>query len=75
MTNGADYQCYTEASEDPAVGADCPEGCESYSWLDEGDGTMRYSCYCEASSAAECAEKIPGEQPRPMQRLPHRLLT
>ena len=63
MTNGPYYHCRTDNSEDPAVEADCPEGCSGGSWLDEGDGTMKYHCECEASSAAECAEKYPGEQP------------
>ena len=63
------YQCHTGNSDDPAVEADCPEDCESGSWLDEVDGTMRYSCECEASSAEECADKYPGEQPRLMQRI------
>ena len=58
------YECYTHNSEDPAVEADCPDADECWEWshLDEMDGTMKYSCDCEVSSAEECAEKYPGEQ-------------
>jgi len=56
------YQCHTSNSDDPAVEADCPEECWGESHLDEVDGTMKYYCECEASSAEECAEKYPGEQ-------------
>ena len=56
------YQCHSSNSEDPAVEADCPEDCESHSWLDEVDGAMKYGCHCEVSSAEECADKYPGEQ-------------
>jgi hypothetical protein len=63
MTTGPYYLCITYDSDDPAVEANCPEGCGGGSWLDEGDGTMKYYCHCEDSSAEECAEKYPGEQP------------
>ena len=36
---------------------------------------MKYYCHCEASSAEDCAEKYPGEQPRSMQRMPRQALT
>ena len=62
MTNGPYYQCHTSNSNDPAVEADCPEECWGSSHLDEVDGTMKYHCHCEASSAEECDEKYPGEQ-------------
>ena len=69
------YECYTDNSEDPAVEADCPDECGGGSHLDEVDGTMKYSCECEVSSAEECAEKYPGEGACRMQGMPHRLLT
>ena len=61
------YQCHSSNSDDPAVEADCPEGCLGSSHLDEVDGTMKYHCGCERashppSSAEECAELYPGEQ-------------
>ena len=60
------FLCHSSNSEDPAVEADCPEDCESHSWLDEVDGAMKYGCHCEVSSAEECADKYPGEH------MPHR---
>ena len=54
------HECYSY-SEDPAVEAECPEDCEGGSHLDEVDGTMKYHCECEVSSAEECTEKYPGE--------------
>ena len=54
------HECYSY-SEDPAVEAECPDECEGTSHLDEADGTTKYHCWCEVSSAEECAEKYPGE--------------
>jgi hypothetical protein len=69
------YQCHTSNSDDPAVETDCPEECKGWSHLDEVDGTMKYYCWCEASSAEECADMYPGEQPRLMQRMPQLAVT
>ena len=57
----SEYECYTSNSDDPAVEADCHDECGGGSYLDEVDGTMKYYCGCEASSAEECTEKYPGE--------------
>ena len=57
----SEYECYTSNSDDPAVEADCPDECWGESYLDEVDGTMKYYCWCEVSSAKECTEKYPGE--------------
>ena len=73
MRNGPSIECHTHNSEDPAVEADCPDECEGGSH--DEHGTMKYHCNCEASSAEECAEKYPGEQPRSMQRMPRQALT
>ena len=54
------HECYSY-SQDPVVEAECPEDCEGGSHLDEVDGTMKYHCECEVSSAEECTEKYPGE--------------
>ena len=54
------YECYS-VSEEAGVEAECPEDCEGGSHLDEVDGTLKYYCGCEVSSAEECAEKYPGE--------------
>ena len=70
--NTLEYECYSY-SEDPAVEDECPEKCWGESELDEDDGTMKYRCICgEPSSAEECAEMYPGEQPTCMQRMQHR---
>ena len=59
MRNGPIINCHSPDLEDPAVEADCPDECWGESH--EEGGTMKYYCYCEASSAEECAEKYPGE--------------
>ena len=60
--NTYSYVCRTTDSEDPAVMADCPAGCEGGDYQ-VADGTTRYYCKCGVSSEAECAAKYPGECP------------
>ena len=51
--------CHSD-SEDPAVENDCAAGCHGGSY--DSDKGKRYYCGCEASSAADCAAKNPGEE-------------